>query len=79
VVDRETRRSSRGRRSGQEYESPVGAIAIGDGFLIALPYGPETDWCRNVVAAGSASLAHEGRVYAVDSPEIAQIDATLPV
>jgi hypothetical protein len=59
-----------GRASGRTYETPVVPFAIDDGFLIALPYGPTTDWLRNVLAAGSAALIIDGRKYAVDQPEI---------
>lgn len=60
----------RGRRSGQEYETPVVALPTDAGFVFALPYGRRTDWMRNVLAAGSATVVHEGRSYQVDSPEL---------
>ena len=60
----------RGRISGSEYETPVGVVADGDAFLIALPYGSRAQWLRNVLAAGSATLVHEGTTYHVDQPEV---------
>jgi deazaflavin-dependent oxidoreductase (nitroreductase family) len=60
----------RGRISGAEYATPVGVVADGDAFLVALPYGPRTQWLRNVLAAGSATLVHEGTTYRVDRPEL---------
>jgi deazaflavin-dependent oxidoreductase (nitroreductase family) len=60
----------RGRISGAEYETPVGVVADEDAFLIALPYGSRAQWLRNVLAAGSATLAHEGSTYRVDRPEL---------
>lgn len=60
----------RGRVSGTEYETPVGAVADGDDFFIALPYGSRTQWLRNVLAAGSATLVHEGTTYHVDRPAL---------
>lgn len=59
----------RGRVSGQTYETPVGAFATGDTILIALPYG-RSNWARNVLAAGSATLVFEGETFGVDSPEL---------
>jgi hypothetical protein len=59
----------RGRVSGTAYETPIGAVATDDGFLIILPYG-RTSWARNVLSSGTATLVHEGRTYDVDSPEI---------
>jgi deazaflavin-dependent oxidoreductase (nitroreductase family) len=60
----------RGRVSGRVYETPVGPFAVGDGFVIALPYGPDADWVRNVLAHGSATLVHEGHTEPVHQPEV---------
>ena len=60
----------RGRISGAEYATPVGVVADGDAFLVALPYGARAQWLRNVLAAGSATLVHEGTTYQVDRPEL---------
>jgi deazaflavin-dependent oxidoreductase (nitroreductase family) len=60
----------RGRISGAEYATPVGVVADGDAFLVALPYGSRAQWLRNVLAAGSATLVHEGTTYHVDRPEL---------
>jgi deazaflavin-dependent oxidoreductase (nitroreductase family) len=60
----------RGRKSGAEYETPIGVVAEGDAFLVALPYGSRAQWLRNVLAAGSAMLVHEGTTYHVDRPEL---------
>jgi deazaflavin-dependent oxidoreductase (nitroreductase family) len=59
-----------GRASGNAYETPVTAMPTADGFVIALPYGPNTDWLRNVLAAGSATLVHDGQEHRVDRPEV---------
>ena len=59
----------RGRVSGQTHETPVGAFAMGDTILIALPYG-RSNWARNVLAAGTATLVFEGETFGVDSPEL---------
>ncbi|MBK9178268.1 MAG: nitroreductase family deazaflavin-dependent oxidoreductase [Acidimicrobiales bacterium] len=59
-----------GRRSGSEYETPVGPFATEGGFVIALPYGTSPDWLKNVLAAGSATLVTDGRTYEVHRPEI---------
>jgi deazaflavin-dependent oxidoreductase (nitroreductase family) len=60
----------RGRTSGRFYETPVVPFATDDGFLIALPYGPNTDWLKNVLADGSAVLVTDGRTYSVERPEV---------
>lgn len=59
-----------GRKSGNRYETPVGVVAVEDTFLIALPYGTTPDWLKNVMAAGSAELVHEGETVSVDDPRV---------
>ena len=59
-----------GRRSGRIYQTPVVAAAHDDGFLIALPYGERTDWLKNVLAKGSATLRTGGKTYQVGTPEV---------
>lgn len=64
----------RGRTSGRAYETPVGVVPDDDGFLIALVYGSGTQWLRNVLASGSATIVHEGHVYQVDRPEVVPME-----
>jgi len=59
-----------GRRSGRTYDTPVVAVEHGDDFLIALPYGDLTDWTKNILAKGSATLITNGGAYEVDRPEV---------
>lgn len=63
-----------GRTSGRIYETPVGAVPTDDGFVIALPYGTQADWLKNVLAAGSATVVNEGCTYDVAQPEIVPMD-----
>jgi deazaflavin-dependent oxidoreductase (nitroreductase family) len=64
-----------GRTSGRPYETPVGAVATDDGFVITLPYGSHADWLKNVLASGSATIVDEGHTYRVDQPEIIPMEA----
>jgi deazaflavin-dependent oxidoreductase (nitroreductase family) len=57
-----------GRSSGRPYETPVVPLPSEHGFVVLLPYGPRTDWVRNVLAAGSATIVLEGRSYDVVDP-----------
>lgn len=66
-----------GRTSGRQYETPVGAVATVDGFVIGLPYGTQADWLQNVLASGSATIVHEGETHEVDRPEVLPIDTAL--
>ena len=59
-----------GRRSGRAYETPVVPLPTDDGFVILLPYGDRPDWVRNVLAAGEATIVHEGETHAVVEPEL---------
>jgi deazaflavin-dependent oxidoreductase (nitroreductase family) len=64
-----------GRTTGRAYETPVGAVATDDGFVIALPYGPNTDWLKNVLASGSGTIVDDGNTYDVDRPEVVPMAA----
>jgi deazaflavin-dependent oxidoreductase (nitroreductase family) len=59
-----------GHRSGRAYETPVDIVDTATGMLIALPYGTRTDWLRNVLAAGSATVVTGGERVEVDRPAI---------
>jgi deazaflavin-dependent oxidoreductase (nitroreductase family) len=65
-----------GRRSGRTYETPVGAVASDDGFVIALPYGTSADWMKNVLTAGTATIVSRGLEHPVDLPEIVPLSTT---
>jgi deazaflavin-dependent oxidoreductase (nitroreductase family) len=60
----------RGRRSGREYQTPVEVFAAPDGFIVALTYGPDTDWLRNLQAAGGGELRAGGQVFQVSEPRV---------
>jgi deazaflavin-dependent oxidoreductase (nitroreductase family) len=57
-----------GRRSGRTYENPVVAVEHDDSFLIAIPYGERTDWTKNVLASGKATIVFRGQSFEVDQP-----------
>ena len=63
-----------GRTSGTEYQTPVGVVATDEGFVIALPYGDQADWLKNVLAAGRATIVHEGETFEVDEPGVVPIE-----
>lgn len=60
----------RGRRSGREYQTPVNVFRTRDGFIIALTYGPDTDWVKNIQAAGGCELRTRGRVLRATEPRV---------
>ena len=58
-----------GRRSGKPYETVIWVWHKGEGFVIALTYGPKVDWYRNMLAAGGGTVFWHRRLYAVGKPE----------
>ncbi|MFB8001299.1 nitroreductase/quinone reductase family protein [Nocardia sp. NPDC056000] len=62
-----------GRSSGKEYATPVGITEAGEDFLISLPYGTTPDWLKNVLAAGTAEVVHEGTTYRITEPELVPV------
>ena len=62
----------RGRRSGTAYETPVAVVPTtrADVILIGLPWGPRTNWARNIVAAGGAPITWKGRMQQTTAPRI---------
>lgn len=67
-----------GRRSGTAYRTPVVVQPAGDDLLVALPYGPAADWVQNVLAAGSATIEHEGTTIRATDPELVPLDVANP-
>lgn len=63
-----------GRTTGRLYETPVQVVPRDNDFLIMLPYGMLADWLKNVLAAGSAAIVHDGHTYDVDRPEVVPFD-----
>jgi deazaflavin-dependent oxidoreductase (nitroreductase family) len=64
-----------GRKSGRAYRTPVLAFSIESGILAPLPYGTDTDWVLNLVAAGEGELEVFGRRQAVENPRVVDAGA----
>lgn len=60
----------RGRRSGRTYRTPVNVFRREDGFVIALTYGRESDWVKNVLAAGGCELQTRRHRHMLTSPRL---------
>lgn len=62
-----------GRKSGTRYRTPVNAFRTQDGFVIALTYGRDVDWLRNVLVAGGATLEHRDKQIEMDDPRVIEM------
>ena len=58
-----------GRKSGNRYEAPVRIFRKGDVMAVLLLHG-ETDWARNVVTAGEATLRYRRTSATLRGPRI---------
>ena len=59
-----------GRRTGRTYRTPVNLFRNRDRYVIALTYGADTQWVRNVLAAGAVEVETRGRRLQLVEPEI---------
>jgi len=57
-----------GRKSGKLYRTPVNVFCRADKVLIVLPYGKESEWVKNVVAAGGCQLETRGMKHELAAP-----------
>jgi deazaflavin-dependent oxidoreductase (nitroreductase family) len=59
-----------GRRTGKAYVTPATAHVHGDVIVIALTFGNQSDWSRNVRAAGGCTIGVNGRDYRASDPQL---------
>lgn len=60
----------RGRKSGREYRTPVKVFRRTDGYVMSLPYGSDSDWVKNVLAADGCDLMTRGRRVHLVAPNV---------
>jgi len=68
-----------GRRSGRSYVTSVGARVSGDVAVIPLTFGNQSDWARNVRAAGGCSIRVNGQDYQATDPAFLDRQAAGPL
>ncbi len=59
-----------GRTSGTSYRTPLDAHPVDGGYVFILVYGSQSDWVRNVLAAGHARLAVDGQEFELTAPRV---------
>jgi deazaflavin-dependent oxidoreductase (nitroreductase family) len=57
-----------GRKSGRTYRTPVNVFREAEGFLIALTYGRDSEWVKNVLAANGCQLETRRGSYSLVGP-----------
>ena len=63
-----------GRTSGTVYHTPLDAYPTADGYLLTVNYR-HSDWPRNVMAAGSATLRIDGEPIDLTDPRLLPAEA----
>ncbi|WP_315094644.1 nitroreductase family deazaflavin-dependent oxidoreductase [uncultured Cellulomonas sp.] len=57
-----------GHRTGRRFRTPIFAFPTPRGVIVALTYGTEVQWLRNLEAGGPARLVRRGRVLVLSDP-----------
>lgn len=71
-----------GRKSGREFRTPVIGFKKDGRLFINLLYGSDSQWVKNVLAAGGGEVIRGGRRIKVTSPEVVtrnSYDGALPL
>lgn len=59
-----------GRKSGKVYRTPVNVFRAPNGFIVALTYSSQSEWVKNVLAAGGCELKTRGKKYQLSAPKV---------
>src|ERR1700730_13400036 len=59
-----------GRKSHRVYRTPVNVFRRPGGYVIALTYGPNSDWVHNILASGAAILETRGHTVRLTRPRL---------
>ena len=62
-----------GRRSGTVRHTPVRAFRAGDTVTIGLNFGPQSDWYRNIKAAGTCRIRLRGGQLTLGAPVLVPV------
>ena len=58
----------RGRKSGKIYSTPINIFKVENRFVIALTYGRDVDWLKNVTAAGRCTIRYRSKEIELADP-----------
>jgi len=59
-----------GRKSGKVYRTPINVFRASNGFIIALTYSSQSEWVKNMLAAGGCELKTRGKTYQLSAPKV---------
>jgi deazaflavin-dependent oxidoreductase (nitroreductase family) len=59
-----------GRKTHRQYRTPIKVFRRAGKYVIALTYGPDADWVRNVLANGGCMLETRGRTLRLSRPRL---------
>jgi len=60
-----------GRKTGRTYHTPINGLRRGNHYVFALTYGAEeSQWVKNVLAAGGCEMRRMGRDIRLVEPEL---------
>src|SRR5688572_4039853 len=62
-----------GRKSGKPYATPIVVFRRADSFVIAMTYGVEAEWSKNVLAAGGCTIEYRGKSIALVNPSLTSV------
>jgi deazaflavin-dependent oxidoreductase (nitroreductase family) len=60
----------RGRTTGKIYRLPINVFVRGEHYIFVLTYGSESQWVKNVLAAGECQIRVRGRDVRLIEPEL---------
>ena len=60
----------RGRTTGRIYHLPINVFKRGEHYIFVLTYGSESQWVKNVLAAGGCEIQVRGRDLRLVQPEL---------
>jgi deazaflavin-dependent oxidoreductase (nitroreductase family) len=59
-----------GRKSGKVYRTPINVFRASNGFIVALTYSSQSEWVKNVLAAGGCELKTRWKRYPLSAPKV---------
>jgi deazaflavin-dependent oxidoreductase (nitroreductase family) len=59
-----------GRRTGQVHRTPVNLFRSDERYVVALTYGRDSQWVRNVLAAGGCEVSTRGERLRLVDPAV---------